>query len=76
MKAINLLLLVSSKRKETVHTLQRFVGFLNFLNKAIFPGKAFTRRIYAKFSRTVEEKVLKPHHHVSLDREFKEDCRM
>ena len=30
--------------------------------------------MYAKFTRKAE--VLKPYHHVNLDREFKEDCRV
>ena len=38
------------------------------------PGRAFTRRMYAKF-KVVKDK-LKPHHHITLDREFEEDCRM
>ena len=29
-------------RKVTVHDLQKIVGFLNFLGKAIVPGRAFT----------------------------------
>ena len=39
-----------SKKKVMVKTLQQLCGFLNFICKAIFPGRAFTRRMYAKFS--------------------------
>ena len=76
LRAINMLLLVSQKRKETVKNLQRLAGYLNFLNKAIFPGRAFTRRMYAKFDSTVETRKLKQFHHVSLDSEFKQDCKV
>ena len=47
-------------------------GLLNFLNKAITPGRAFTRRMYAKASGL----TLKPHHHIRLDREFRSDCEV
>ena len=49
-------------------------GFLNFLNRAIVPGRAFMRRMYAKF--TGLDKKLKPHHHIKVDTEFKSDCKM
>ena len=48
-------------------------------NRAIVPGRSFTRRMYAKFlgSNLIKgEKMLKAHHHVKLDREFKLDCQM
>ena len=45
------------------------------MNKAIPPSRAFTRRMYAKFSGT-EFEVLKKYHHVKLDNEFKEDCKV
>ena len=73
-RAINMLEEIMSKRKSTVKNLQRLAGYLNFLNKAIYPGHTFTRRMYAKF--TSKMKVLKPFHHITLDSEFKEDCRI
>ena len=62
-------------------------GLLNFLNRAIVPGRSFTRRMYAKFTGfeyTSHKELdnvrvrgtLKPHHHVKLDQEFKNDCRV
>ena len=69
--------------------LQELCGYLNFLGKAIFSGRSFTRRMYAKYSHCVntnkgkslgkfQHKVfaLKPHHHIQLDGEFKVDCRV
>lgn len=57
---------VIENKKVTVHYLQKLTGLLNFLCRAIIPGKAFTRHMYNKFSST----TLKQHHHVRVDREF------
>ena len=73
-RAQNMLDLILSKRKATVKDLEKLAGFLNFLNKAIMPGRAFTRRMYAKFTSTKEK--LKSHHHITLDKEFKADCKV
>ena len=73
------------RKKATVKDLQLLCGYLNFLCKAIYPGHAFIRRMYAKFSKQIdfnfaghkydkESYMLKQYHHVQLDREFKEDC--
>ena len=61
--------------------LQSLAGLLNFLNKAIYPGRAFTRCMYSKFAPLVSNDCrgvtkLLPHHHISLDKEFQEDCKM
>ena len=53
--------------------MQRLAGYLNFLTRAVFPGRTFTRRMYAKFSKQSEK--LKDYHHVKLDKEFKDDCK-
>ena len=74
LKALNMAKNLIQQRTATVLELQRFVGYLNFLCKAIFPGRAFTRRMYAKFYP--KQLVLKPYHHMSLDAEFKGDCEM
>ena len=59
----------------TVHTVQKLTGILNFLNRAIVPGRVFTRRMYAKISTCSNNgKKLKQYHHVSVDSEFKKDC--
>ena len=41
-RTINMLTLFSSKRKATVKDIQWLSGYLNFLTKAIFPGRTFT----------------------------------
>ena len=78
------------RKKATVRELQSLAGTLNFLCKAIPPGRVFTKRMYAKFSFDHElsrhgginkglprkRSQLKPHHHVRLDSEFKNDCRV
>ena len=84
-KALMQLKTMLDKKSARVHQLQQLAGLLNFLNRAVVPVRAFTRRMYAKFSGftqigfggKVKHKVtLKPHHHVRLDSEFKQDCRM
>ena len=37
-------------KKATIRELQQLCGYLNFLTRAIFPGRTFTRRKYAKFA--------------------------
>ena len=49
-KLLQLLDKYSNKRKIQLHELQKLCGFLNFLCRAIVPGRAFTRRHYAKAS--------------------------
>ena len=72
LKTINWLKYFLDKKKSTIKELQRLSGLLNFLTRAIFPGRAFTRRMYAKFRGPMKE--LRPYHHVRLDQEFKSDC--
>lgn len=57
-------------KKIKVLELQKLTGFLNFLCKAIVPGRAFTRRMYAKYRK------MKQHHHIKVDDELKMDCQM
>ena len=81
LKVLNTLQEMIDKKSATVKQMQSLAGLLNFLNRAIFPGHAFTRRLYAKFSSLIDNKTsskikLKQHHHVRLDQEFKNDCRM
>ena len=75
-RAVYLLKLFLSKKKAMVKQIQKLAGLLNFLQKAICPGRAFTRRMYAKISvdMTPEKRKLLLHHHVSLDKEFRSDC--
>ena len=78
-RAIHLLSCLIDKKKATVNEIQKLCGYLNFLNRAIHPGKVFMRRMYAKYSYLTDKSekgkaVLKPYHHVRLDSEFKSDC--
>ena len=73
-KAIKLLDELTGKKKITVKQLQILTSYLNFLTKAIVLGHTFTRRIYSKF--TGLDKKLKPHHHVTIDKELRFDCEV
>ena len=79
-KALRLLNDILSKKKVTIKQLQVLTGYLNFLTKAIFAGRTFTRRMYAKCclyeKGPKDNKILKLHHHVKLDQEFKFDCEI
>ena len=75
LKTINTIQQLLDKKSATVKEIQSFTGLLNFLNKAVVPGRAFTRRMYMKFSR-IEKGKLKEHHHVCLDVQFKSDCKV
>ena len=65
-KAITALNRVIEARKVMVLELQKLAGLLNFLSRAIVPGRAFTRRIYAKFVNT----DLEQHYHIKADAEL------
>ena len=73
-KAMAELKLCIDKKKATILQIQSLTGLLNFLAKAIVPGRTFTRRMYAKIADKTA--TLKQHHHINLDCEFREDCRM
>ena len=84
-RALHMLKACIDKKKATVKDLQSLAGLLNFLNRAIVPGRAFTCHMYAKCSGFYEQKPgnensrnkkLLQHHHVRLDAEFKADCAM
>ena len=73
-KARHMLQYCLEKKKVTVKFIERLSGFLNFLNKAIYPGRAFTPRMYAKIDRKIEN--MRQYHHISLDSEFRSDCKV
>ena len=82
-KAVHALSAIIDSKKCTVKEIQSLAGLLNFLNKAIIHGRAFTRQMYAKFSNFVDYKgnkvygsALKSHHHIRIDSEFRADCHM
>lgn len=57
-------------RKITMHTLQRLVGLLNFLSRAIVPGRTYNRRFYDRMVG------LKQHHHLRVDTELRQDLEV
>ena len=65
--------LAAKKSKITLKQLQKICGFLNFLGRAIVPGRTFTRRLY---SFTSGGHKLKPHHHIRINSEMKADLNM
>lgn len=82
MRTVNILTKMVESKKAEVGDLESLARLLNFFNKAIFPGRAFTRRMYAKFSGKMllhsdksKNGRLQKHHHIQLDKEFKDDCR-
>ena len=70
-KEIIQLTLNRKSKKITLHELQKVCGFLNHLCRAIIPGRAFTRRLYAYTSGK-----LLPHHHINVNREMRQDLNM
>ena len=74
-KALSLIDWTIDKRKVTIHHIQRLTGTFNFLNRAIIPGHAFTRRMYAKLKLIDKNgNPLKQHHHIWLNAQFIQDC--
>ena len=85
-KALNQIGKILEKKKATVYEIQQLGGLLNFLCKAIHPGRTFTRRMYAEFEGCIVQKgntllaksgrILKKYHHINLNHEFREDCKV
>ena len=74
-KALNLLQMFIHKNKATIKQIQQLTGTLNFLSRAIVPGRAFTRHMYARINlKDNKGRKLKEYHHVKIDQEFKNDC--
>ena len=81
LKALGLLEQFIQSKSVWIRDLQSLAWLLNFLNQAIIPWRAFTRRMYAKFSHILDKnwnkmvsKKFKPHHHIRTDSEFRMDC--
>ena len=72
-KAINMInyVLTKKSKKITILQLQKICGFLNFIGRAIIPGRAFTRRLYSHINGK-----LKPYHHIKLTLEMRMDLEM
>ena len=76
-KALNLLENALQKKKLTIKQIQQLTGTLNFLNKAIVPGRTFTRRMYQKLTITDKHGCkLRQYHHVNLSKDFIQDCKV
>ena len=76
-RALSQLNWIKSKKKVTIKEIQCLTGLLNFLNKAIVPGRVFTRQMYAKLRlKDNKGRDLKQYHHTNLSREFKNDCNI
>ena len=73
-KAVNLIesILSNKSKKVILNQLQKVCGFLNFLGRCVIPGRAFTRRLYAY----TKGDRLKPHHHIRVNAEMRDDLRM
>ena len=72
-KAINLInqMLERKSKKTTLLELQQLAGYLNFLCKAIIPGRPFVRRLYM-----AGKGLTKPNHHTKITRGIKLDLQM
>ena len=68
-------ILNKKNKKMEVQQLQQLTGFLNFLGKAVPPGRAFTRRLYCIEERAIEKKM-KKHHHIPVTAEMKMDLQL
>ena len=67
-------MLERKSKKTTIRELQELCGFLNFLCRAVVPGRAFTRRLYAYTKSTAS--TMKAHHHVRINYEMRMDLEM
>ena len=74
-KSLNLLNWTLGQKTVTVKHLQALAGSLNFLCKAIVPGRMFICHIYDKFV-TKSGEMLKNYHHIRIDSDIKADCEM
>ena len=64
-------ILNGKNKKATVLNIQSLAGYLNFLCKAIVPGRAFTARLYSLVSSK-----LRPYHHVRIPKDVEADLGM
>ena len=61
-------ILSNKRRKTTVLKVQKLCGLLNFICRAVVPGRPFLMHLYQTLSG-IEQRNLKPHHHVTLSRD-------
>ena len=67
--------LKKDNKKMKLQQLQQLTGFLNFLGKAVVPGRAFTRRLYC-IEQGANKKQLKKHHHIPINAEMRMDLEL
>ena len=66
-KATSYLKFTIDNRNVTIKFIQQITGILNFINKAIIPGWAFTRAMYRRLAtKDKNGNKLKQHHHIYL----------
>ena len=74
-KAIQLIQNTLSKKTITIKDLQKLAGSLNFLCKAIVPGRTFLRCLYDRM-KSKNGELLRHHYHIRVDSQIKADCEM
>lgn len=68
---VSLLQKFIARRSITLKQLQSLLGKLNFVTKAIAPGRAFVRRMH---NATIG--IINPHHFIRLNQEMKDDMQL
>ena len=63
--------LILGKKKIKLKHLQKLTGFLNFLCKAVVPGRAFTRRLYSYGAH-----LSNANHHLKVTSEMESDLKL
>ena len=76
-KVLNMIDYALSKKKVTVKFIQQLTGTLNFINRAIVPGRASTKGMYDKLKlKDKHGNPLKQYHHTNLRGTFLDDCKI
>ena len=71
-KTLTLIKRIQHQKKVTIKDIQKLTGLLNFLQKAIVPGRMFTRRMYDKLKmHDSRGRILKHYHHIKVDKDFR-----
>ena len=68
---LRLVRLMKSRKKSTLLQMQQLCGSLNFISKAVVPGRVFLRRLYLSTSG-----LTKANHHLNITRDIKDDLEM
>ena len=68
--------LTKKNKKVTVLEVQQLCGTLNFISRAIVPGRAFTRRLYAMATAKSGKVKLMQYHHIRITGENKLDLQV